>query len=65
MDILWIIPNTYSMLSVNISNYPRLRNVPIETLKKYHQIGNGTGIHWPGLDEDLSLKGFLRDTTKA
>jgi hypothetical protein len=24
-------------------------------------MNNGTGIHWPSLDEDLSLKGFLRD----
>jgi hypothetical protein len=27
----------------------------------YKIIGNGTGIHWPSPDEDLSLKGILRD----
>jgi hypothetical protein len=30
-------------------------------LLKYELIGGGTGIHWPLLDEDLSLKGFLQD----
>jgi len=30
-------------------------------LKNYELISNGTGIHWPDIDEDLSLKGFLQD----
>jgi len=34
-----------------------------ETLKiaKYELVANGTGVHWESLDEDLSLKGLLRD----
>jgi hypothetical protein len=28
-------------------------------------IGNGTGIHWPELDADLSLKGFLHNAIKS
>jgi uncharacterized protein DUF2442 len=64
MDILLIILNTGSVLQEKLSKYPRLRNVSKESLKKYELIGKGTGIHWPELDEDLSLKGFLRDTIK-
>jgi len=30
-------------------------------LFQYELIGDGIGIHWPLLDEDLSLKGFLQD----
>ena len=64
MDILLVILNTGSVLRVNISNYPLLRHASMEALKKYELIGKGTGIHWPELDEDLSLKGFLRDMIK-
>ena len=65
MDILLIILNTGSVLQEKISKYPRLRNASITALKTYELIGKGTGIHWPELDEDLSLKGFLRDTLKS
>jgi len=27
-------------------------------------MGNGTGVHWPDIDEDLSLKGFLQDEVR-
>jgi hypothetical protein len=30
-------------------------------LLQYELIGDGIGIHWPLLDEDLSLKGFIQD----
>ena len=37
----------------------RLRNAPAEKLEKMEIICNGTGIHWPELDEDLSVSGIL------
>ena len=64
MDILLIILNTGSVLQEKISKYPRLRDASESALKEYQLIGKGVGIHWPALDEDLSLKGFLRDTLK-
>jgi len=64
MDMLLIILNTGRILQEKLSKYPRLRNAPAASLKNYEFIGSGTGIHWPELDEDLSLKGFLRDTIK-
>jgi len=64
MDILLIILNTGSVLQEKISKYPRLRNASLAALKTYELIGKGTGIHWSELDEDLSLKGFLRNTLK-
>ena len=36
----------------------------MQQLLQYELIGNGTGIHWPAIDEDLSLKGFLKDELK-
>ena len=64
IDMLLIILNTGRILQEKISKYPLLRNATVTALKKYELIGNGTGVHWPELDEDLSLKGFLRDTIK-
>jgi hypothetical protein len=65
LDMLLIILNTGSVLQAKLSIYPRLYNSSIETLKRYELIGKGTGIHCPDIDEDLSLKGFLRDAIKT
>ena len=45
-------------------NYIGLRNATFKQLKNYRLIGNGIGIHWKELDEDLSLKGFLQEFLK-
>ena len=37
----------------------RLRNAPPDQLANVELICNGTGIHWPDLDEDLSVSGIL------
>lgn len=29
-------------------------------LENYELIGDGEGIHWPDIDEDLSVAGLLR-----
>jgi len=29
-------------------------------LEKYELLGDGEGIHWPEIDEDLSVAGLLR-----
>jgi hypothetical protein len=65
VDILLIVLNTGSVLQEKLSKYSRLKNASAETLMKYELIGKGTGIHWPELDEDLSLKGFLRDAIRS
>jgi hypothetical protein len=35
-------------------------NASEKQLLNFQFIGGGTGIHWPELDEDLSLKGFIK-----
>ena len=34
-------------------------------LETWEWIGHGTGIHWPTLDEDLSVAGLMRGTPTA
>jgi len=61
LDIMLIILNTKAVLHQRLSSYEKLRTGNADALTQYELIGGGTGIYWPALDEDLSLKGFLRD----
>lgn len=44
--------------------YEKLSAAPVKYLDNFKLIANGTGIHWPDLDEDLSLKGFFHELLK-
>ena len=46
-------------LSVPLIWFPRLVQASKSELLNYQILGDGEGIHWPGLDEDLSVKGLL------
>lgn len=39
--------------------YPRLLNGTAAERKKWRLIGDGEGIHWPALDEDISVENIL------
>jgi Protein of unknown function (DUF2442) len=40
--------------------YPRLYHAAPEQRRRWELAGAGRGIHWPDVDEDLSLEGMLR-----
>jgi len=46
-------------ISVPLEWYPRLKNASPDKRAKYRLIGDGTGIHWPEIDEDLDLEGIM------
>ncbi|MCU0459780.1 MAG: DUF2442 domain-containing protein [Bacteroidales bacterium] len=39
--------------------FPRLRKASEEQLKDWRLIGNGVGIHWESIDEDISIAALL------
>jgi hypothetical protein len=39
--------------------YPRLLHGTASERKRWSLIGGGEGIHWPALDEDVSVEGLL------
>jgi Protein of unknown function (DUF2442) len=39
--------------------FPRLHNATPAKRQAYELMGNGVGIHWPELDEDISVVGLL------
>jgi hypothetical protein len=61
LDLMLIVLNTKAVLQQQLSHYPLLAKSSVEQLQNYELMANGTGVHWPALDEDLSLKGFLQD----
>jgi hypothetical protein len=46
-------------LAVPLAWYPRLFHGTVAERERYERIGNGEGLHWPGLDEDISVSGLL------
>ncbi len=50
------------VLSVPLAWFPRLADASPDQLNHWELLGNGEGIHWPDVDEDLSVEGLLRGT---
>ena len=48
------------VVSVPLSWYPRLAEGTPAERRRWQLIGPGVGIHWPSLDEDISVEGLLR-----
>ena len=47
------------VLSVPLAWFPRLLHGTESERLRYELIGDGEGIHWPDLDEDISVEGLL------
>jgi hypothetical protein len=52
-------------LSVPLAWYPRLLAGSLQERENYELIGDGEGIHWPDLDEDVSIEGLLAGRRSA
>jgi hypothetical protein len=46
-------------VSLPISWYPRLYHATTDERLNFRFIGNGSGIHWEDLDEDISIEGII------
>ena len=46
-------------ISVPVEWYPRLAHGNAAEQNHWRLIGDGEGIHWPDLDEDISVEGLL------
>jgi hypothetical protein len=45
---------------VPLAWYPRLLHATAQERDNWKVAGGGFGIHWPDIDEDLSVEGLLR-----
>ncbi|MEW5964894.1 MAG: DUF2442 domain-containing protein [Pseudomonadota bacterium] len=46
-------------LSVPLSSYPRLLHATPRERQTWRLIGDGRGIHWPDIEEDVSVEGLI------
>lgn len=55
------------IVSVPLAWFPRLRKATAKQRKQYEIAGGGISLHWPELDEDLSIAGLMAgvDTRSA
>lgn len=58
-DLLVVELSDGRALSVPLAWYPRLQHGTPKERKNCRLIGSGDGIHWPDLDEDISVAGLL------
>lgn len=47
-------------VTVPLSWYPRLVHATNKERENWETVLNGEGFHWPDLDEDLSVDGFVK-----
>ena len=50
-------------LSVPLDFFPRLKKATASARKNWELIGGGLGIHWPDVDEDISVENLLAPRT--
>jgi hypothetical protein len=47
-------------VSAPLSWFPRLEKASAAQRRNWEISGGGRGVHWPDIDEDLSVEGLLR-----
>jgi len=58
-DLLTVELSDGRRISAPVAWYPRLYGGTAAERNNWQLIGRGTGIHWPDLDEDISVDGLL------
>jgi hypothetical protein len=62
LNTMLILLNNGKALQVPVNYFARLKNATQNDLNKWELTGNGTGIRWKTIDEDLSLKGLIKES---
>jgi hypothetical protein len=58
-DNLWLELTDGRQLSVPLAYFPRLLHATPEQRERLEMSGDGVGLHWDELDEDISVAGLL------
>ena len=61
LDLMLVVLNNKKILKRDISASALLKKATLDQLMQYELLGKGLAVHWPAVDEDLSLKGFLQE----
>ena|SRR5712692_1630416 len=58
-DYLWMQLEDGRRIEVPLAWFPRLVGATDEQRRNWRLIGRGVGIHWPDIDEDVSVENLL------
>lgn len=58
-SMMWVDLSDGRKLGVPFAYFPRLLRATPEQRLQYEISGNGSGLHWEALDEDISVEGLL------
>jgi hypothetical protein len=61
-DELTVLLTDGRRISAPLVWFPRLLNATKEQREIWELLGDGEGVHWPAIDEDLSVSGLLCET---
>lgn len=64
-DMLVVHLHDGRIVSVPLSWFPRLLNASNAERVRFEFLGEGSGIHWPLIDEDISVDGLLAGNASA
>ena len=59
-DKMYVILDDGREIGVPLDWFPRLKNAEASQRNNYRLIGGGIGIHFPEIDEDISINGLLK-----
>ena len=59
-DALIVMLRDGRKLSAPLTWFPKLKAASVEHRGSWERIAGGHGIHWPRIDEDLSVEGLRR-----
>lgn len=58
-DMMYVLLSDGREIGIPVLWFPKLRKATPEQLNNFRFIGNGIGIHWEDLNEDISVAGLL------
>ena len=58
-DKIYVYLNSSDVLSIPYDYTKKIKNATKEQLLNYRLIGNGVGVHFEQIDEDISLSGII------
>jgi len=60
LDLIIVLLTNGRVLSLKLSGFARLKNATAEQLATYELEDDGTAVRWESLNEDLSVRGFIK-----
>ena len=58
-DMMWVHLKDARILGIPFEYYPRLLHASLKQLKNYKMSGDGAGLHWDAINEDISVEGLI------